>query len=224
MTDTVAGVGRVGVGGVLAPGLVAGAEEGFNLGAARGKQGAKDLSGALVRKIDLDDGMDGAKSLGPGSAKELHQDGLGLIVEGVGGEDGVGVAGGKKGAEEGVACLAGGFFDGFAVLGGAGGDVAAMDVEWDVELDAEVLDKGEIGVGLSGLADAMVNVNCGEPDAERVARRSVGFVQGEQERDGIGASGDCDTDAVAGTKVFAVEGKWCGCRHRVIHVNGLRAC
>ena len=84
--------------------------------------------------------------------------------------------------------------------------------------------RDSLGIGLSAVHVHHGIREAAESDAERVARRSVGFVQGEQERDGIGASGDCDTDAVAGTKVFAVEGKWCGRRHRVIHVNGLRAC
>ncbi len=94
--------------------------------------------------------MDGGEAFGPGSAEELHEDGLGLVVEGVGGEDGVGVAGGEEGAEEVVADVAGGFFDGLAVLGGAGGDVGVVEVEGNVELNAEVLDEGEVGVGFGG--------------------------------------------------------------------------
>ena len=67
---------------------------------------------------ESDDGVDGAEAFGPGSAEEFHEDGFGLVVEGVGGEDGVGVAGGEEGGEEVVADGAGGFFDGFAGCGG----------------------------------------------------------------------------------------------------------
>ena len=56
----------------------------------------------------LDPRVDAAEPLGPGSAQELHQDGLGLVVEGVGGEDGVGMAVGKELLEEVVAEVAGG--------------------------------------------------------------------------------------------------------------------
>jgi hypothetical protein len=85
--------------------------------------------------------MDGAEALSPGSAKELHEDGFGLIVEGVGGDDGVGLAGGDEGVEEVVADGAGGFLDGFwisscAGLGDAVGDAGAVEVEGDVEAGA----------------------------------------------------------------------------------------
>ena len=89
MADFVAGEGGVGVGGVFAPGLVDGFEEGFDFGAAGLEEGAEDLSFLLG-----DDGVDGAEAFGPGAAKEFHEDGFGLVVEGVGGEDGVGVTGG----------------------------------------------------------------------------------------------------------------------------------
>jgi len=66
--------------------------------------------------------------LGPGSAEELHKDGFCLVVEGVGGEDAVGVAGGEEGGEEFVAGVAGGFFDGLGIAVGAGLDEAGRDV------------------------------------------------------------------------------------------------
>ena len=112
MADAVAGEGGVGVGGVFAPGLVEGVEVGFDLGAAGLEEGAEDFSAG-----EGDDGVDSAEAFGPGSAEELHEDGLGLVVEGVGGEDGVGVAGGDEGGEEIVADGAGSFFDGLAVVG-----------------------------------------------------------------------------------------------------------
>lgn len=154
--------------------------------------------------------MDGGDALGPGSAKKLHEDGLGLVVEGVGGEDGVGVAGGDEGTEEGVADLASSLFEGFSILGGAGWDVGAVNVERDVELNAEVLNEGEVGVGFRDFADAVVDVDSGEADAEGVARRGVGFVECEEESDGVGSAGDGYAEAVAGADVFAAERKrWC---------------
>ena len=66
-------------------------EVGFDFGAAGVEEGAEDLS-----FCEGDCGVDGAEAFGPGSAEELHEDGFGLVVEGVGGEDGVGVAGGEE--------------------------------------------------------------------------------------------------------------------------------
>ena len=119
VADAVAGVGGVGVGGVFLPGLVEGAEVGFDVGAAGLEEGAEDFSGALARVADGDDGVDGGEALGPGSAEELHEDGFGLVVEGVGGEDAVGVAGGEEGSEEFVADGSGGLFDGLGIAVGA---------------------------------------------------------------------------------------------------------
>ena len=92
MADLVAGESDVGVGGVFAPGLVGLVEEGFDVGAAGVEERAEDLAGALVGVVNEDHGVDGAEALGPGAAEELHEDGLSLVVEGVGGENAVGVA------------------------------------------------------------------------------------------------------------------------------------
>jgi len=87
VADFVAGVCGVGVGGVVAPGLVELGEVGFYVGASGVEKGAEDLA-----LCEGDDGVDGAEAFGPGAAEELHDDGFGLVVEGVGGEDAVGVA------------------------------------------------------------------------------------------------------------------------------------
>jgi hypothetical protein len=47
VADAVAGEGFVGVGGVFAPGLGAGFEEGAEFGAADGEKGAEDLARAV---------------------------------------------------------------------------------------------------------------------------------------------------------------------------------
>jgi hypothetical protein len=123
------------------------------------------------------------------------------------------VAGGDEGTEEGVANLAGGLFQGFAVLSGAGWNVGSVHVKRDVELNAEVLNEGEVGVGFGCFADAVMDVDGGEADAESVTLGCIGLVKSEQEGDGVGSSGDGDAYAIAGADVFAVEGE-CGCnRH-----------
>mgnify|MGYP001557070788 CR=1 FL=1 len=208
MADAVAGVGGVGVGGVFAPGLVLSAEEGFDVGAAGVEEGAEDLSGAVAWfvVVDEDYGVDGAEALGPGSAEKFHEDGFGLVVEGVGGEDGVGVAGGDEGVEEVVADGAGGFFEGFFVGGGALGDAGLMEVEGDFEADAEVFGEALVGIGLF-VADAVMDMDGGEADAEGVVFGSVGGVEGEEEGYGVGSAGEGDAEAVAGLDVGAVEGE-----------------
>ncbi len=161
VANAVAGEGGVGVGGVFAPGLVEGAEVGLDFGAAGLEEGAEDFSPG-----EGDDGVDSAEALGPGPAEELHEDGLGLVVEGVGGEDGVGLARGDDGGEEVVADGAGGFFDCLWISRGASlsysvGDIGLMDVEGDFEAGAEVGDELLVGVGFFA-ADAVMDVDGGQ--------------------------------------------------------------
>jgi hypothetical protein len=82
-----------------------------------------------------------------------------------------------------------------------------MDVQRNVELDAEILHEGEVGVGFGGFADVVVDVYGGESNAERVSLRCVGLVKCEEECDGIGSARDGYTDAVAGFDVVAAEGE-----------------
>ena len=211
VADLVAGEGGVGVGGVVAPGLVGLLEEDFDFGAARVEEGAEDFAGALVGVVDEDYGVDGAEALSPGAAEELHEDGFGLVVEGVGGEDAVGVAKGDEGGEVLVADGAGGLFDSLGLAGGAGfgdavGDAGVVEVEGDVEAGAEGFDELMVGGGFFGGADAVVDVGGGEADAEGFAGCGVGGVEGEEEGDGVGSAGDGYADAVAGADVGAVEG------------------
>jgi hypothetical protein len=202
--NAVAGVGGVGVGGVFAPGLIGLEEEGFDVGSAGVEEGTKDFSRSWAG--DGDYGVDGAETLGPGSAEEFHEDGLGLVVEGVGGEDSVGLAGDDEGVEEVVADGSGGFFDGLAVLRGSGGDVDAMKVEGNVKAGAEGFDELVVGGGFFGGTDAVVDVGGAEADAEGFAWGGVGCVEGEEEGDGVGSAGDGDADAIAGFDDGAVEG------------------
>jgi hypothetical protein len=182
VTDAIAGVDDIGVGGVGSPRLIPGLEERLDFAAARREQRAQDSTGAsrclgAGRGLHEDDGMDGGETFGPGSTEELHEDGLCLVVEGVGGEDGVGVAGRDEGTEEGVANLASGLFQGFAVFSGAGWNVGPVNVKSDAELNAEVLNEGEVGIGFGCFADAVVHVDGGESDAESVTLGCIGLVK-----------------------------------------------
>jgi hypothetical protein len=91
VTDAVASVDDIGVRGVGSPALITGLEERLDLAAPCREQRSQDstlASGGLrSRGVDGDDGMDSGETFRPGSAKELHEDSLCLVVEGVGGED-----------------------------------------------------------------------------------------------------------------------------------------
>jgi hypothetical protein len=199
VADFVAGVGGVGVGGVGAPGLVELDEVGFDVGAAGAEEGAEDLS-----FLESDDGVDGAEAFGPGSAEDLHKDGFGLVVEGMGGEDGVGVAGGEEGGEEVVAEIAGGLFDRFASVGDALRDAGLMEMERDVVGDTKIFYEALVGVRLFA-TEAVVDVDGREADAEGF---SCG-VEGEDESDGVCSAGDGYAEAVAGLDLCLREGDAC---------------
>ena len=124
----------------------------------------------------------------------------------MGGEDGVGLAGEDEGGEEVVADGAGGFFDGFAGLGDAVGDAGLMGVEGDVVAGAEVTDELLIGVGF-GSAQAVMNVDGGQADAESVAFCMICGVESEEESDGVGSARDGCAEAVTGADVGAGEGE-----------------
>jgi hypothetical protein len=107
----------------------------------------------------------------------------------VGGEDAVGVSGGEEGGEKFVADVAGGFFDGLGVaigsgLGDAGGDVGLVEMEGDVEADAEVFDELLVGVRFFA-AKTVVDVRCADADAQGITGGGVGGVEGEEESYGV---------------------------------------
>jgi hypothetical protein len=123
------------------------------------------------------------------------------------------VAGGQEGGEEIVADVAGGLFDGFGVAIGSGfddavGDVGFVEVQWDVEVDAEVFDEALVGVGFFA-AKAVVDVDGAEAYSKAIAFGCVRGVEGEEESHGIGTTGDGDANAVSGVDVGAVE-QQCG--------------
>ena len=84
--------------------------------------------------------------------------------------------------------------------GDAVGDVGLVEVEGDVEADAEVFDELLVGVGFFA-AEVVVDVDGGEADAEGVVFGGVGGVEGEEEGYGVGSAGDGDAEAVAGLDV-----------------------
>jgi hypothetical protein len=138
-----------------------------------------------------------------------------LVVEGVGGEDAVDVTRGQEGGEEVIADGSGGFFDGFAGFGDACGDVDVMEMEGNFEVDAEVFDELSVSVGF-GTAEAVMDVDGGETDAESVAFGVICGVESEEESYGVGSAGDGGADAVAGADVFAREGEAGGLGHQTI--------
>jgi GNAT superfamily N-acetyltransferase len=138
----------------------------------------------------------------------------------VGGEDAVGVPGDQEGGEEFVADVAGGLFDGLGVAIGSGfgdavGDVGLVEMEGDVEADAEVFDELLVGVGFRS-AKAVMDVDGAEANAEGFAWCCVGGVEGEEKSYGISTAGDGDAEAVSGFDVGAVEGELGG---HPLHVN-----
>jgi hypothetical protein len=82
-----------------------------------------------------------------------------------------------------------------------------MEMEGNVEALTECFDKLLVSVGLFSGADAVVNVDGAEADAECVVLCRVGGVEGEQKGHGVRTTGDGDADAVARLDVGAVEGK-----------------
>jgi hypothetical protein len=84
VAEAVAGIGRVAVGRVFAPGLAEAGEVDLDLGAGGRKQRAKD---AALGK--LDDGVNAGQAFGPGAAQKFTENGFGLVIEGVGSGDGV---------------------------------------------------------------------------------------------------------------------------------------
>ncbi len=179
-------------------------------------------SGDIIWAEDVEDGVDSGNAVGPGAAEEFEEDGLCLVVASVRGEDAGGGAAEDEVFKDRVAGSAGGLFEGLAVSGGAGGDVCLVKVEGDGEAGTESFD--EVLVAVGGLAaDAVVDVNRGEADAEGLAGKGVGVMESEEEGDGVGAAGEGDGDAVAGVEVGAVEGQGRGGGHAGCQCMGVRS-
>ncbi len=105
------------------------------------------------------------------------------------------------------------------VAGYAGGDVGVVDVERNVEPDAEVFDETLISVGFFP-TEVVIDVDCGEAYSEGVALGGVGGVEGEEESCGVGSAGEGDAEAIAGVDLVAGEGKaWSNCHEPHVTVR-----
>lgn len=199
VADAVAGVGKAAVGGVFAPGLGEGVEVLLDLGTGNGEQRANDGSlGGFQR------GMDAGQAFRPCAAQEFGDYGFGLVVEGVGGGDGIEGSAGEELAEPRVAQAAGGLFDGLGGLAGAGGGfgggIDARGVKGQTELLGEVADEGQIGVGFLS-AQTMVQMG----DVQGEAKFPALLMEGAEESDGVCAAGDGYGEAHAGTQEGGIE-------------------
>ena len=182
MAQAVAGEALVGVRGIFPPRLVAFGKEAAKVVAAGGEQGAQDRAGGKRKN-----GRDASESFKPGPAEEFHEDGFGLVVEGVRGQDVGDCALGEQFAEGFVAEGPGSRSDGLVVGAGAGLGVDAEEVKRDLELLAEADEKRLVGFGLLA-AEAVVDVNGGKANTERLFGERVGGVDEEQEGGGVSAS------------------------------------
>lgn len=157
----------------------------------------------------MKDGVDAAQAGGPGSAKKLHEHGLGLILDGMRGEDGVDPAICEDGVEDLISKLSPCGLDAIAGECPLPSDVDVVDPQGDVQPVAQVFDEGGILVGLLR-AQTVVNVDGRDADAERVAGSRAGTDEGEKKGDGIGPPGDGDAEPVAGLKEGTIDAEgWC---------------
>ncbi len=79
VANAIARESEMAIGGVLAPGLVAGVQPRFDFGAGGVEEGTDDAG--------FEFWMDAGEALSPRSAQELGENGFGLVVEGVGSGD-----------------------------------------------------------------------------------------------------------------------------------------
>lgn len=201
VANAVAGIGEVAVGGILAPGLAETAEVQFHFSTGDGQERTQN-----VALGELENGMDATEAFSPCAAQELGEDGFGLIVEGVGGGDGVEGDLGHQGAQPGVTQTACGFFDGFRGLAGARGGfgrgVKAGGVEGEAKLGSQIADESKVGVGFRA-AQAVVQVR----DVQREAQFPALVVKSSQQGNGICAAGDGHAEAQTGAEMGGVKRK-----------------
>ncbi len=187
--DAIARALRVAVGGIVTRGEAKLGTDGGCLGTTEGKDGPEEepCRGARHRgrREDAPHAPDAA------AAQEVEEDGLGVVIGGVAGDDGVaGFFFGGEG-EELVAHRAGGFFDA-AVL--ARCDLANRALAGDnrkAEAGGVLSDEGEVGGGV--VAELVVEVCNDEGEAEPFAEGKEKVKDGE----GVLATGDGDEEAAA---------------------------
>jgi uncharacterized protein (TIGR00290 family) len=92
----------------------------------------------------------------------------------------------------------------------------------DFEASAEVDNEGGVRVGFLA-TQIVVDMHCGEDDAERISLLAVDRIERKQQSDGVRSARDSGADAVAGAEVFAREGN-CRHRHRLDRIVSLLWC
>ena len=183
VADAIARKGEMAIGGVFAPGLVQRAEIDFDFGTRRPKKRSQD---AALWKFE--DGMDAGEPVGPCAAKELGQDGFGLVVEGVGGGHCVKRNVGQEFSEPCAAKAACGLFDGLGGLAGGwvrfcfGGGVDAGIVERQIEAGGQDAHKFQIRVGFSS-TQAMVEMGDVKDKAQFPPRLTILLRERSQQGD-----------------------------------------
>jgi hypothetical protein len=197
LADAVAGEMVIGVGGVFTPALVEIFEVLLEFTSAKNEERAKDFSAELaVVVFDGDEWVNAGESFEAGAADQSHENGFGLVVEGVSGEDCVDCVGfAEQVVKEAVAEFAGGGFDADVLFSSALPDVVAVAVKFQIVFAGEAGDELLVGVGF-GAAELVVEVDYREDDAEFEAKLEHQAKKG----DGVDASGDGDAQAVAGVE------------------------
>jgi hypothetical protein len=195
VTDAVPRVDRLSIGRVSSPRLVGVSKEGLDLCTAHIQQRTNDLA-CFVR----DHRVNRTEPLRPSTPQQLQEDGFGLIVQRVSGQDGVGLTRGEQTLQKGIAKIAGGFLGRFARLLDPLGNAGAVNVKVDIEALTKGLHERKIVICLNS-PKAVVNVSGREPDAEVV----LGTMERKQEGYGVGPARDGHADAVAREEVFAVQ-------------------
>ena len=206
VAKAIAGKGRVGIRAIFAPGLPNCPEIGLDLGPAAIEQWPKDGTRLTCRTRDAHLGGDAAEALGPGSAQKLHQNRLGLIVEGVGGQNEVGFAGEDQPVKDAVAQTASCFFDGFASAGHLLADVGVLDVKRDTAGAAELLNESEVEVRFRP-AQVVVDMYGRKPHSKRLTGSAVRGVECAEQGDRVRSARNCHADSAPDLEVLAVEGE-----------------
>jgi ribosomal protein S18 acetylase RimI-like enzyme len=178
------------VAGVFTPRLLKLEKPSLDGGAAVLQEGPEDAPG-----LGNQDGMDTAQPLSPGTPKQFVQDRLRLVIEGVRGGDSVRLASRYQFPKKSIAKVTGGLLQGFMEGGRGGRGIRAMQVEWQAVSCGEAGNKCLVFVG-SGSSNPVVNVDDGKHDTQRVALLD----QAAEQSHGVGPTGDCGSNPLAGTK------------------------
>jgi hypothetical protein len=149
----------VAVGRVFAPSLAAKAEVRAQFVAAECEQGTEDDAGFRVNSGEPGE---------TGAAKNVREDGFGLVIGGVGNGNFVEMGFGGEAFKEGVAGAAGGVFEVGVLARGLGGDVFVRQEKWEMVAGGEGCDESLVGVRGSA-TQFVIEVGDRKDDAELLA-------------------------------------------------------